>query len=480
MSCIANIQNYSQEYAETIAEILEVDVTIVDKDCIRISGTGPHKKDIGKPVPHGSFFQEILKSGKPGFINDTKREFECQKCARANICKELATMGYPLFVHGEPVGIIGIMAFSEEQKEKLLYFLPKLWNFLKHMSSLLESKIILMENNKILRYQVQEAVGNINKTYSFESIIGKNKQFLSLIDKAKQIAPSISTVLIRGESGTGKEVLARAIHSNSNRVKNSFVTVNCASIPENLLESELFGYESGAFTGANKDGKIGKFELAQKGTIFLDEIGDMSLALQPKLLRVLQEKTIDRIGGKKPIPVDVRIIAATHRDLETMVKQGRFREDLYYRLNVIPLNLLPLRERKDDIPFLIDYFLDKYCRIMRKRKLKVDPSVEKVLMNFDWPGNIRQLENIIEYLINMVSGEVIKLEDIPDHIRDKGIEYETKNKQYLSDMLAVYEKRILKQYLKYGASTDDKIKIAKELGISIATLYRKIEKYELE
>lgn len=478
MSSIGNIQNYTQEYAETIADILEVDVTIIDENFIRVSGTGPHKKDIGKPVPHGSFYQQILKTGEPGFIDDTRREFACQNCARANECKELATMGYPLYMHGEPVGIIGIMAFTEEQKEKLLNFLPKLWNFLKHMSSLLESKLLLIENNKLLQYQVEEVTGSVG--FTFDAIIGNNMKFLSLINKAKQIAPNMSTVLIRGESGTGKEVLARAIHSYSKRKKSSFITVNCASIPENLLESELFGYESGAFTGARKEGKIGKFELAQKGTIFLDEIGDMSLAIQPKLLRVLQEKTIDRVGGKKPIPVDVRIIAATHKNLEEMVQKGTFREDLYYRLNVIPLNLIPLRERRDDIPLLIDYFLDKYCKMMKKQKPKVKPSVEKVLTDYYWPGNIRQLENIIEYLVNMVSGDTIKLEDIPDHLQEQDTQLDMDNRQNLSDMVDSFEKKIIKKYLRTGTTTLDKHKIAKELGISLATLYRKIEKYRLE
>lgn len=199
---------------------------------------------------------------------------------------------------------------------------------------------------------------------------------------------STSTILITGESGTGKELFARSIHNHSDRVDNPFVTVNCAAIPDNLLESELFGYEEGSFTGAKKGGKLGKFELADKGTIFLDEIGDMSLHLQAKLLRVLQERELDKIGGKSNIFIDVRIIAATNKNLETMVKNGSFREDLYYRLNVIPIKLPSLRERRGDIPLLINYMIDEYSHKLEKEILGIDENAKQLLINYSWPGNI--------------------------------------------------------------------------------------------
>lgn len=477
MTCIAEIQSYVQEYAETIAEVLEVDVTIVDEECIRIGGTGPYKQNIGEVVPNGSFFKKILETVKPGFIYDRQQNDICKNCPSADTCSELATMGFPIIKNGKPVGVIGIMAFTLEQKRKIVDTSSKLLSFLKHMSSLLESKLLLIESNQLLQHQVQEAMQFINKSHSFGTMIGRSEAFMNLVNKARQIAPSLSTVLIRGESGTGKELLARAIHGESGRKQKPFIVVNCPSIPESLLESELFGYEGGSFTGASKEGKIGKFELAQHGTIFLDEIGDMPLSLQPKLLRAIQEKAIDRIGGKKPVPVDLRIIAATNKNLEEMVKDGAFREDLYYRLNVIPLFIPPLRERRDDIVLYIEIFLIKYKQLLNKMKLQIDSTLTEWLKNYHWPGNVRQLENVIEYMVNMAKTEIIHRQDLPYNLVESNGIYV--NDVGLEEQLAKYEMHILKNYLSKGSSMQEKIIVAKELKISLAKLYRKLKKYHL-
>ncbi len=235
----------------------------------------------------------------------------------------------------------------------------------------------------------------------------KMQKVVELLDR---VAPSSATVLIEGESGTGKELVARYIHAKSGR-RGRFVAVNCAAIPESLLESELFGYEKGAFTGATQ-AKEGKFELADGGTIFLDEIGEMPLSLQAKLLRVLQEKEVDRLGGKAPKKVDVRVIAATNRNLQRLVEQGRFREDLYYRLAVVPIKLPPLRERKEEIVPLARYFLDKYARVYGREGLELSEDAQKELMSYHWPGNVRELENVIERAVILASGNTITAQDL--------------------------------------------------------------------
>lgn len=484
MAGIAQIQSFVQKYAETIAHVLEVDVTIVDENSIRIGGTGPYRAKVGQLVPHGSLFSRILETGELGelgelgIVRDQDRHQSCQTCIEAHECLELATMGFPVLKDGKPVGVIGIMAFTPEAKEKIITSAAKLRDFLTHMSSLLESKLLLIEANQRLQHQVRDAMGVINQNCSFSTMIGRSPAFQHVVSEAMRISQGTSTVLIRGESGTGKELLARAIHAASGRHNQPFVVVNCPSIPESLLESELFGYEGGAFTGATREGKPGKFELARHGTILLDEIGDLSPVLQPKLLRVIQERTIDRIGGRKPLTVDVRVIASTNRDLEGMVQSGAFRADLYYRLNVIPLYLPPLRERKDDIEVFLKHFLSKYTKRMGKDIRMVDPALVQWLKNYDWPGNLRELENITEYLVAIAQSDTITLAEMPRNLMKKGDPPPTTT-QTLDERLKAYERSILAGCLEQGASLTAKKKVAEELGISLATLYRKLEKFQL-
>lgn len=313
---------------------------------------------------------------------------------------------------------------------------------------------------------------------SFDDILGESKPIQDLKKRARKISNSKSTVFIQGESGTGKELFARAIHNYSNNNDKPFIAINCAAIPDNLLESELFGYEEGAFTGAKKGGKLGKFQLAEGGTIFLDEIGEMPLHLQTKLLRVLQERCIEKLGGTESIPIDVRVIAATNKNLQQLIKEGKYREDLYYRLNVIPIKMTPLRDRKEDIPTLLTHFLDIYNSRLSKNLKGFTLEAEKALMNYNWKGNVRELQNVVEYIVNMESGEYIVLESIPIGIRESLETSNTENKQ-IPKLDDVTRKLINEALELYGNTVEGKTLAAKALGISRATLYRKIKEYKL-
>jgi DNA-binding NtrC family response regulator len=267
----------------------------------------------------------------------------------------------------------------------------------------------LQQENRLLRHQLKTK-------YRFENLVGTSPGMHRVFQLIEKVADAESTVLILGESGTGKELVARAIHFNSHRAEKPLVPVNCGAIPESLLESELFGHERGAFTGAART-RMGRFELANGGTIFLDEVGDMSPALQVKLLRVLQEQNFERLGGTKSVRVDVRIIAATNRNLEEAVARGEFREDLYYRLSVIPLNLPPLRDRKDDVPLLLQHFMEQFNR-MRDRKLQgISPRALHILVDYQWPGNVRELENLVDRVVVLKGHGVIEPEDLPEKMR---------------------------------------------------------------
>ena len=337
------------------------------------------------------------------------------------------------------------------------------------------SKVFIFTDINSLKHKIFSAT-TTKEDMGLKNIIGESSSMKMLKSKVKKIAQSSSTVLITGESGTGKELFARAIHMESKRSNNPFVAINCAAVPDTLLESELFGYEKGAFTGADPKGKIGKVEFANTGTLFLDEIGDMPLYLQAKLLRVLEQKEVVRLGSNKPIPVDVRVIAATNKNLEKLIEEGSFREDLYYRLNVLPINIPPLRERKEDIRVLTDYFVRKYTALFKKRVVGFENEVWDFLYKYDWPGNVRELENTVEYMINMLDQNgIISVSLLPQKIRFD------LNKHNDLIPLEKMEIDLIKRALDlYGGSVTGKQKAAEALGIGIATLYRKIKKYSLE
>ena len=346
-----------------------------------------------------------------------------------------------------------------------------------------EYKIFLFNNYSKTNEEISKITVAAN-LINIDDIIGNSDAVLKLKDKIKKIADTQSTVLITGESGTGKELIARAIHSCSKRSKKPFIAINCGAIPDSLLESELFGYVKGAFSGASSEGRIGKFELANGGVIFLDEIGEMPFYLQVKLLRVLQERTIVRIGSNKLIKLDIRVIAATNMDLKQKIKEKKFREDLFYRLNVIPLRVPPLRERDDDIFLIMKTLMEKYNRIFNKEVHSIDDEVKKILKNYFWPGNVRELENTVEFMINMCDERGIITKDMvyENIINNSSLENKKENSDEEMKIITLEEseKILIKKALSiYGNDTAGKNLCAEKLGIGIATLYRKIDKYKL-
>lgn len=587
MNGLKDIKNDIQNIAEAMLSVLNIDVTIVDEDLIRIAGTGIYLDKIGEKVNGYSAFKKCLEEQVLIYIDDSQQNDICKECCNNDSCKEYAEVCCPITLDGHSYGVVGLIAFNREQSDIITKNSNDLINFLGKMADLISDKLkaqnkteeLELEKKKleILLNSINKAVvsidirGNIDKynikfrdifninneqlaggnifellefikkpstldfekyktgifyyknkgknlkgIYNISEIVVKNKLKGYVIDfienkeaiknynkinkdykitldniisnsvimehtkqKALIAANSNSTVLITGESGTGKELFARAIHNHSDRTDYPFVAVNCAAIPDNLLESELFGYEEGAFTGAKKGGKLGKFELAHKGTIFLDEIGDMSIHLQGKLLRVLQERELDKIGGKSNIFIDVRVIAATNKNLEDLVRSGKFREDLYYRLKVIPIVLPTLRERKTDIPLLIDYMIKEYAHKLNKNVVGIEDDATKALVDYSWPGNVRELQNIIEYSINMSNSSLLTLDIIPNNIKSVYYDEKSHKEESIRTLEDLEKEEISKALNKYKNYKKDKELVAKALGISRATLYRKLEKYDL-
>lgn len=328
-----------------------------------------------------------------------------------------------------------------------------------------------------LQFYKEEYEKDGSNRYSFKRMIGKDEEFIKQKKNAMRSAETDFPVLITGETGTGKEVFAQSIHKQSNRRNKPMVSINCAAIPSELLESELFGYEEGAFTGAKKGGKKGKFELSDGGTIFLDEIGDMPLEMQAKILRVLQEKEVERVGSVSPMAIDVRVISATRRDLSKMIEQGKFREDLYYRLNVINLHMIPLRERRDDIKIFVENFLEE-LNTEYKTFVTISKNTLKVLKNHDWPGNIRELENVIKSAYASNTDTIIDTEDLPKRMVSESEALELSNEEKdLRESVGEYEAKLIRKALKKNDS--NRTQTAKELGIHRSLLYKKMEKYNI-
>ncbi len=408
---------------------------------------------------------------EPLFLNKTG--------VRVNLKKEnIAFLCVPIKFKNEVLGVLsvdrlfGSKAVSFEQDLRLL----------KIIASLIAQSVRLyleIEREREAFFQEKENLKRqLKGRYRVENIVGQSDSMQEVFEAIHRVAPSKANVILRGESGTGKELIANAIHYMSPRAKGAFIKFNCASIPEGLLESELFGHEKGAFTGAMAMRK-GRFELSDRGTIFLDEIGDLPVILQPKILRVLQEREFERVGGEKTIKVDVRLIAATSRNLEELVSSGKFREDLYYRLNVVPLVVPPLRERRLDIPLLLDYFLEKFHK-ENKRSIKILSDVRNILMEYEWPGNVRELENTIERLVVMSRAEVVAFSDLPLSIRDQSskVGEGLKTGGILSSVVEEIEKtRIIDALRKTGWN---RAKAARILGITPRQIGYKVMKYSIK
>jgi len=580
-----SLQKELQEIAEAIKSVTSLDVTIVDPLLKRIAGTGKYYEKVGRYAPKKSVFEKCLNAGQLYIITDPKTCSECAECEAGQNCQEEAEVCYPIESDRGIEGVIGMIAFTIEQKNSFLKKQQHYINFVSRMSKLISSRIKEQLLHKELRYKSielrtiidsvdegiiaiddkgkvlyinnwacevfdikhEEVVGknldkilpknsvtkvlttneeikdqeevlkisgqsyrfllsakpiifNKKKTgavatfkdfnklhrsifkisenpdiFTFENILGSSPAFVTVKEQAKHIAKQDITVLLLGESGTGKELFARAIHHESPRKTEIFLPINCGAIPDSLIESELFGYEKGSFTGANQKGKIGKFERANGGTVFLDEIGDLPLHMQVKLLRVLQEKEIYRVGGVTPIKIDVRIIAATNKDLWAMVQKGEFREDLFYRLNVVPIRIPPLRERPEDILELAEIFFHRYLNIHNKKLKGISEQAKKLLLSHQYPGNVRELENLIEYGVIFEKGEYLSEKTLLKKIGIKKTHDAEVAKGGLKEMVARFEKRVIEDLINiYGNDTSAKQKVAERLNISQATLYRKL------
>ena len=577
------IRDTVRNVAEAITAALEIETEIVNEHLEIIGGTGRYIRKIGNyeesgNLNSGSIYGKLLKTGENYLCKDPKSdpEYDPKEGELAEIC-------CPIKLENRIIGLIGLVAFNEEQRDKIISNSDTLTLFLERMAELLASKLSETEQKNQLQgivesmhegliaigkdgvirscnyesekllglkrnqmegfplsavwdlKEVERVVKNgtavkdkevfykrssgqekrflstiiplnprhaddldvsphgamilfqnisdvrermykmtvIEKHTTFHDIIGESEPILRAKRRTLQVSSSDSTILITGESGTGKELFARAIHSESPRRKNPFVAINCGAIPEMLLESELFGYEKGAFTGADSRGKPGKFEIAHRGTIFLDEIGDLPLHLQVKLLHAIQNRRIDRVGGTSPIDVDVRIIAATNKNLEKMIAAQEFREDLYFRLNVIPITIPPLRDREGDIELLLRYALKKFNKLLSKDIRDFRPEALQALINYSWPGNVRELDNVVEYAVNMEMGREILIENLPDKILKR--QRNTASKAGLKEKMDEYQRMLIEECLnETGRSTEDKIIAAKRLGVSESTLYRRI------
>lgn len=365
----------------------------------------------------------------------------------------------PIYENGRVIAVFGIIMVKSSDSESVLEKL-----------SLLNTKIKMYEDElKSLR----------SVYYTFDKIIGSSEDIKAIRKEAEKAANNNFPVLITGESGTGKELIAQSIHNASARGSSPFVRINCAAIPRELFESELFGYEKGSFTGASHKGKVGKFELANKGTVFLDEIGDMPLELQPKLLRVLELKEFERIGGNKIIKSDFRIIAATNRPLESMMKSGEFRQDLFFRLNVIPIRLTPLRDRRDDVAELIHHFVAKTLETnkMYDRKIKFSSEALDCLVDYDWPGNTRELQNIIDRTLATLESDRVELTDLPLQVQIRTHTTLKFRHNSLSDYMEDIERKLIKDMLK--STQGNKTLAAEKLGIHRTLLYKKMRKLSI-
>ena len=439
--------NCALEFSSDSIHITDGEGTVLRVNSVFEEYTGVKREDVvGKNVRYAEAEQIYVPSVVRLCINERRKLTMIQRTLKTGSENDAVTTSNPIF---DDEGNI----FRVISNARPLKYLSLIYDYYTSM---------------------QNAPLKISSGIELSSKAPKMKELLSTV---VHIAKTSSGILITGESGTGKTLLARYIHENSTRSKNRFIELNCASIPESLIESELFGYEAGAFTGASPQGKPGLIELAHKGTLFLDEIGDMPLSLQAKLLQVIQSKCITHVGGSEEIPVDIRIISATNKNLEEMVHEGSFRQDLYYRLNIIPLELPPLRQRKEDIPDLIDTFIEKFNHTYKKETL-LSRMAYTQLVNYSWPGNIRELENLIERLIATNRDGYIQEEELPDNIRYDnliyGISKIQEGKHTLPGLLEEVEKRIVSYaYQKYKNS----YKVAEVLGISQSGANRKIMKY---
>lgn len=434
---------------------------------------------------------KVVESGKAISIPDIHQENGFLNRMQIKRDKTIPTsfIAVPIKLDGIVVGVLAVeknfenLDILQDAEDTMILIANILSSKVKNWERIIQEKESLITENINLKKE-------LNRNFGLDNLIGKNNLMQTVFDLVRTVADSSSSILILGESGTGKELIARALHIGSSRMNGPFVSINCASIPENLLESELFGHKKGAFTGAAGD-KKGKFQLADKGTIFLDEIGDMPLYLQAKLLRAIQEREIEPIGSEQKVRVDIRIISATNKVLDKLIKEGKFREDLYYRLNVVEVRLPPLRERKDDIPLLVDHFIQKYAKRDNRQAPSISQEALRLLQSYFWPGNVRELENVIERSVlltktgnievNNLPAFLLDVEEVPDIHIAKWIEGFIKNSSFSGNLygkiIGHIEKELISKALIFN--NRNKVKTSDFLGINRNTLRSKMEEYNI-
>ncbi|OGC21840.1 sigma-54-dependent Fis family transcriptional regulator [candidate division WOR-1 bacterium RIFOXYC2_FULL_37_10] len=486
LSSSLNLEKTLESILKVLSDSLEMQrgtITLVDPKTneLRIEiafGLTKEEKERGRYKIGEGVTGKVVETGEAMVIQDIEAEplFLNRTQARKKLeSRKFAFLCVPIKVSNKIIGALSVDHLfkgdiSYEEDIKLLTIIASMVGQAVKVRELAEKdkQAVISENIKLKR--------ELKGKYKFTNIVYSSQAMESVLESGMQVAQSNATVIIHGESGTGKELIASAIHYNSTRANKPFIKVACAALPENLLESELFGYERGAFTGA-AERKIGRFEMADLGTIFLDEIGDLTPLTQVKLLRILQEREFERLGGTQTIKIDVRIICATHRNLEKMVKDGKFREDLFYRINVFPIYIPPLRERKEDIPPLADYFISKYAKENKKNIKAISRSALDILIAHNWPGNVREFENIIERAVVLCQKGTITPSELPSNlILRKDVDLEV-SQASLPEIVESIEKRSIEDALK---KLKTQRKTAKALGITERMLGYKINKYKID
>ena len=463
-----------QKHLPPLAELLDVEIVIMNAEGYCVGGTGPYLRGVGFRMPADNALTYSLRSGQSSMVLTPGKEEVCRTCSGKGACADVANFTGPVVIENEIVAVVQIVAFTDNQRAELLMKSEKAFELI--------SQII---GFAWARGRDVESLPEQPRDDRFPSIIGESKAILRLKAAILKAAGTNATVLIQGESGTGKELIAQAVHDNSPRHTGPFVAINCGAIPESLMESELFGYEPGAFSGANSGGQKGLLEQAHTGTFFLDEVSEMPVSLQVKLLRVLQERVVRRVGGKVNHSVDIRIIAASNRNLRELVAQGAFREDLFFRLDVIPLFVPPLRERQGDIRLLVAHFLQSFSR-ERGCTYRVATELMHAFEAYPWPGNVREFENVMEFMVNMApSGGVLHPDMLPTSVRGALPSSAPSPSAPLPPggiipLRDLERNAILDAVRRCGDDTPGKKAAAAALGIGVATLYRKLKEYEDE
>ena len=468
-----------QALCDNFTQTVGIDVAIVDKSLIRIAATGRCNVNQFLNI-NGLIQKQVIEKRESLIIKNPTRDEACNSCEQKPFCKETLEICLPITIDDMSIGSISMITFTQKDRTKVLNNLNLFMELSENFVGIIEEFLSRNKSSTEIKPKKMK-----RESVTFSHLIGNAPHFTEVIQKAKLVSPNDVAVMITGESGTGKEMLANAIHNASPRKTYPFVAINCGAIPENLMESELFGYVDGAFTGASRKGRKGKFELANNGTIFLDEITEMPISLQTNLLRILQEQQLERLGSNNSIDIDVRIIAATNKDIHSLINEGLFREDLYYRLNVIPLELPPLRERQDDIVPLMNYFMTKHSLFITKRHVQdfnVPKDIFEFFKRYNWPGNIRELENVIIHMLNMMDEQGhVSFNSLPVYIFDSSpnlTPYPFSATEIVP--IEIMEKQAIEQALEYyGNTTEGKQAAANRLGISLTTLYRKMKKHKL-